>query len=1623
MNEPNEALRVVPELYFLIAKFLSTGPFKETAKTLLKELESVEVLPRRLDWEGNEHTQSYEDLSAQHSDLSSDRLVSICDRALRLAKDGILSCASTPHPDSISLPGITASPPSPLEEERKEKAKDIQDKVTARLSLLSESLVRPKPLYASYKEDHSIVRRVTLRELGLGAASRLGVGGTALMPPRMLCGLRLQRRTLGHLSAVYCLVFDCTGRFVITGADDLLVKVWSAEDGRLLRTLRGAGAEITDVCVSSDGQLLAAGSVERLVRVWCLATGAPVAVLGGQAGTITAVHWSPRRWLAATATDGSVAFWQRGPDGAPLAPGVRLVERGARMLCAAWSPGGALLAAGGADRRLRLYRVGESGPRRVLDVAAHADAVDSVAWAHHSARLVSGGKDGTCALWSLQRGCWRRKALPYPATRLKVTMVCWDRSDAFILTAVSDNTIRVWCSRTCTQISVLRGHSGEAYVLEAHPFIPRVALSAAHDGRLIVWHLPHGALAAFRNEPALGDGAIFDAKWGGACRVAATDAHGHLLLLGLGQGHPLLGELPNELFFHSDYRPLVRDALGGALDEQTELPPHLMGTPILVDVSGAPHPPSVQRHVPYADQDLFEEFTETGEDIRRENYQPGAVGLRPLLPPLSEGRKRALAARQEEMLCQEMSWYRREMRKRPLMISTAPSPPPRRRVARTARPPTPQIHEEPPEPDSVSGSDDSDSSVRLSVSASGSQSGSERSSAEHPTSDSSSSSSSQYSDWREGPPVRSRRRPVPTKRYSPAVTKRVARSEAANTGGGSALPTAGTAPPNMESSADAVAAPVLPGGCGDVPEEFRVGDWLTAVSPRKAPYHPQMGDDLLYFRLGHQRYFEAVAEKDLYKVNPRDKPWERAFIHECEAVTVVGIKYVIRPPRLCCLRLQVTGSNRCFTVRYHDMADVIDFLVLRQQYDTCVARKWGPGDRFRCMIDDSWWTGVIIERVNPPSGSGGGAGPEAGASAGTAAEAEAALSAAAAPHFLSLRVRWDNGEVERLSPWDLEPLDPLRLPSEPGGSVPVLPHELEAVLYKASPHEWPPDGDRPAACRAIALHVSQVMTLSAAEPFVAPVDMARYPQYARTIAYPIDLATVRARFDSLFYRRAAAAQFDVRYLASNAEQFNLPHSIIVRQARLLTDLLLAIISEWRSVDVLLKYRELAASYHSDDENSSTPAQGLCSTWQEWCTRVLRELTASPDAEPFLKPVSLQMAPDYLSVVRSPMDLGTIRSRLSSGRYARKEHFLSDVRRVFANSRLYNTNRRSLIYNMTVRLSALFESLWSRTPDLTAAAGSSAAAGPSGAPRRRPPTRTKNKRLLKTTKQNGTVHHPQVNGFGSGSDSDSDNHSDSDSSSSSSDGEPLAAASRRQKALRDAVSSGKGKGVGKKSKNTLDEHPIATSSRNDVLAEAGPSWAPESDSGESSLTLPHHQRGHKRQMSSDSGWRSPQDRRKRNKRIQKRIRERFTTASSSDSSTDDSDKLPIKYRFERSTDDDEPLQLYRQRREEGTSEDNRHPRNVERMGTLGPRPRRVPRRAYREHSQSGSDSTHAISKRTRPTTSRHHQRAALHSDHDYLNGHSRSIPPVLRNGESTPLSISSRGRVRKLTPKARGLFRE
>lgn len=57
--------------------------------------------------------------------------------------------------------------------------------------------------------------------------------------------------------------------------------------------------------------------------------------------------------------------------------------------------------------------------------------------------------------------------------------------------------------------------------------------------------------------------------------------------------------------------------------------------------------------------------------------------------------------------------------------------------------------------------------------------------------------------------------------------------------------------------------------------------------------------------------------------------------------------------------------------------------------------------------------------------------------------------------------------------------------------------------------------------------------------------------------------------------------------------------------------------------------------------------------------------------PFLYPVRLEDAPDYLVVIKNPIDLSTIEKKLQSGIYKTRESFISDLQLMVDNCRAYN----------------------------------------------------------------------------------------------------------------------------------------------------------------------------------------------------------------------------------------------------------------------------------------------------------------------------------------------------------------
>ncbi|WZZ01734.1 hypothetical protein YC2023_074062 [Brassica napus] len=95
-----------------------------------------------------------------------------------------------------------------------------------------------------------------------------------------------------------------------------------------------------------------------------------------------------------------------------------------------------------------------------------------------------------------------------------------------------------------------------------------------------------------------------------------------------------------------------------------------------------------------------------------------------------------------------------------------------------------------------------------------------------------------------------------------------------------------------------------------------------------------------------------------------------------------------------------------------------------------------------------------------------------------------------------------------------------------------------------------------------------------------------------------------------------------------------------------------------------------------------------------CDTLLKKLWSHPHSWVFQAPVDVVKLniPDYLTIIKHPMDLGTIKKNLASGVYSSPHEFAADVRLTFTNAMTYNPPGHD-VHIMGDILSKLFEARW------------------------------------------------------------------------------------------------------------------------------------------------------------------------------------------------------------------------------------------------------------------------------------------------------------------------------------------
>jgi len=121
-------------------------------------------------------------------------------------------------------------------------------------------------------------------------------------------------------SPVYNLMYDKSGRQVISAADDGIIKIWSTANGELVNSFIGHASDINAMTLSECGTYLASCSNDGIVRIWHLESGVPIAVFKDHAGVVCSLNFFSvpvyvkgerrlKRGLASASDDGTIKIY------------------------------------------------------------------------------------------------------------------------------------------------------------------------------------------------------------------------------------------------------------------------------------------------------------------------------------------------------------------------------------------------------------------------------------------------------------------------------------------------------------------------------------------------------------------------------------------------------------------------------------------------------------------------------------------------------------------------------------------------------------------------------------------------------------------------------------------------------------------------------------------------------------------------------------------------------------------------------------------------------------------------------------------------------------------------------------------------------------------------------------------------------------------------------------------------------------------------------------------------------------------------------------------------------------------------------------------------------------------
>jgi len=250
-------------------------------------------------------------------------------------------------------------------------------------------------------------------------------------------------------------VFSKDGTRVAT-ARGSVVHVFDTQSGRLVTKIHGEGGLTGAICsieISPDGTTILTGSLDNTARLWSVNNGTLLKTLNGHTGYVELATYSPSGMKILTVSDDQTARIWDAKSGRLLRT---LVRHHGRVFVGAFSHAGDKVVTGGDGGEVFVWDV-KSGKTTVA-LMGHSDFITSAVFSKDGLHVLTASTDSTAKIWNSKTGELERNLSEHRGTVLKAA---YSIDSKLIVTASSDKTARMWDAATGTLLAVLAGHGDE----------------------------------------------------------------------------------------------------------------------------------------------------------------------------------------------------------------------------------------------------------------------------------------------------------------------------------------------------------------------------------------------------------------------------------------------------------------------------------------------------------------------------------------------------------------------------------------------------------------------------------------------------------------------------------------------------------------------------------------------------------------------------------------------------------------------------------------------------------------------------------------------------------------------------------------------------------------------------------------------------------------------------------------------------------------------------------------------------------------------------------------------------------------------------------------------------------